>query len=90
MERYTKKSDSKGIYVTEGINGLIEGEGYYGDAIERLAKFENLNEHLINRQKMIPVELESLRNSGKSKTVTFKELLSEKMVNEMILTKLEI
>lgn len=85
MERMTKLLADKDCYITNNIVGNFESEGYYGDAIEKLAKFENLYDHLIARQSSIPKELETLRNAGKNKTVTFKELLAEKLVNEMML-----
>ena len=89
MNRFTKLSESKTFYVTGDISGKLEHEGYYGDAVNRLAKFENLYEHLLARHNAIPAELEKLRLAGKNKTVTFKELLTEKMINDMILTQLE-
>ena len=60
-----------------------------GDAVEKLARFENFYNHLIERRTAIPEEIETLRKAGKDKTVTFKELLTEKMVNQMILNQLE-
>ncbi len=87
MERMTRLLESKAVYVTDRIAGSIE-EGFYGEAIDRLAKFENLYDHLISRHSAIPSELEFLRNAGKTKTVTFKELLTEKMIIEMLLTQM--
>lgn len=89
MERLTKLSESKAFYVTDRIIGSSGIEGYHGDAVDRLAKFENLYEHLMERHVAIPSELEVLRNAGKNKTVTFKELLTEKMIIDMLLTQLE-
>lgn len=89
MKRLTKLSGDKGFFVTDKITGKIATEGYYGEAIEKLAKFENFCDHLIARRNSIHSELETLRNEGKTKTVTFKELLTEKMINEMILIQLE-
>lgn len=40
------------------------------------------------RKAEIPGELEALRQAGKGKTVQFRELLSEKLVVEMVLTQL--
>lgn len=89
MERLTKQSENTGCYITESIDGTIENEGYYGEAIEKLAKFENLYDHLYARRSAIPGELDALRKAGKEKTVTFRELLGEKMVNDMLLTQIE-
>lgn len=89
MERFTKQASADSCYVTAKITGVIENEGYYGEAIERLAKFENIYEHLMMRKGAIPAELEALRGANKGKTVTFKELLAEKMINDMVLKLLE-
>jgi len=84
-ERLTKLSESKEFYVTANIEGKLGDEGYFGDAVEKLAKFENLHDYLVERQICIPKELEALRNEGKSKTVKFKELLAQKLINETLL-----
>jgi hypothetical protein len=89
MKRLTKLSKNKEFYnAVDDKSVKCENEGHYGDAIEKLAKFENFYDHLASRQKSIPTELEALRSGGKTKTVTFKELLAEKMINDMILTQL--
>jgi hypothetical protein len=89
MERLTILSENKRFYVTDHIKGKLADDGYYGDAIQKLAKFENLYDYLIARQNSIPKELEILRNEGKIKTVTFRELLSRKMMNAALLTMME-
>lgn len=89
MDRLTRLIESKGCYVSDGISGIKEDDGYYGEAVERLARFENLYEHLISRHAAIPAELEKLRAAGKNKTVTFKELLAEKLVTDMMLTQFQ-
>lgn len=88
MERLTKPSENNAFYVTDKITGIIAEEGYYGEAIDRLAKFENLYAHLMERYSAIPSELEALRSAGKNRTVTFKERLTEKMIIEMLLNQL--
>lgn len=52
-----------------------------GEAIERLALFENALEDLISGQDRIARELDALRQQGKQKSVRFRELLGEKMIN---------
>ncbi len=89
MNRLTRLSEDHGFYVSDSIAGQVAQEDYYGEAIEKLAKFENLQDHLIARHHAIPSELEALRSAGKGKTVTFKELLTEKLVTDMLLTQLE-
>lgn len=46
------------------------------------------HENARRRREEIPIQLERLRSEGKGRTVQFKELLSEKLVVEMILTEL--
>jgi hypothetical protein len=88
MERLTKRSENNQVYVTESIDGQYGDEGYHGEAIEKLAKFENVYDHIIERQKAIPVELEALRSAGKEKNYKFKELLGQKIMNEMLLMQM--
>lgn len=88
MERLTRLTEAQGFYVSDITTVCTTAEGCSGDAIERLAKFENLYDHLTQRRKEIPTELETLRAAGKNKTVTFKELLTEKMIIDMLLNQL--
>ena len=53
-----------------------------------LEKYQAFHQRIRQRKADIPGELEVLRQQGKSKTVQFKELLSEKLMVEMILTQL--
>ncbi len=80
MKRLTQFSPDKNTYIT--IKNELSSE-----AIHQLAKYEILHEHLLTRQEMIPVELQGLRNAGKDKTVTFRELLSEKLMIDMMLNE---
>ncbi|MGB4590394.1 MAG: hypothetical protein WBI17_14345 [Clostridiaceae bacterium] len=81
--------DTQDFYVTEFIEGKSDNEEYYGEAIERLAKFENLFDHLMKRKDAIPIELDSLRSEGKNKTYGYKEKFAEKLMNDMMLNMLE-
>ena len=85
MERLTILSNDHKTYLTKAIERKLDDEFYYGEAIQKLALFENMHEYLIESQTSIPKELETLRNQGKSKTVTFKELLTQKLINESML-----
>ncbi len=53
-----------------------------------LEKYQAFHQRMRSRKAEIPQELEALRQAGKGKTVQFKELLSEKLVVEMVLTQL--
>jgi hypothetical protein len=70
MERQTRKKDN-GTY--EIIN--IE------KAAESLARFEDLYEYVIDRETSIPEELAKLRSEGKEKTLGFRELMGQKLLN---------
>lgn len=53
-----------------------------------LEKYQAFHQRMRQRKADIPRELEALRQAGKSKTVQFRELLSEKLMVEMVLTQL--
>jgi len=84
MTRLTRKLPGK-----EGHEGYIVGdekiihtpEGYSGEAVEKLAQFENFYFDLLASQEKISSELERLRNEGKEKSVRFRELLGQKLMN---------
>lgn len=89
MERLTKKTEPEEFYVTKFIDGKMENEEYFGEAVERLAKYEDLFDHLRKRKNEIPSELEALRSEGKTKTYGYKEKFAEKLMNDMMLSMLE-
>lgn len=89
MKRLTNKTENNDFYVTKFIDGKLDNEEYYGEAIEQLAKFENLFDHLMERKNEIPIELDALRSEGKNKTYGYKEKFAEKLMNDMMLGILE-
>lgn len=56
--------------------------------MEELERYRTFHRRMLQRQAEIPRQLEALRQAGKGKTVAFKELLSEKLVVEAVLTQL--
>lgn len=84
MERLTKKLENQDAYVSEHIEEKY-AEGFSGDAIEKLAKFENLFEHLMNEHESLPKELEDLRRTGKVKSYHFRETFGLKLTIEAFL-----
>jgi hypothetical protein len=88
MERLTKRVAHKEFFVSSSIEGKLENEGYYGEAVEKLAKFENLCDSIIEKQSSLAEELEALRAAGKEKNFKFKELLGQKIMNEMLLMQI--
>ena len=53
-----------------------------------LEKYQAFHQRIRRRKAEIPAELEALRQTGKEKTVKFRELMSEKLTVEMILIQL--
>jgi len=49
--------------VTDDVAGNLENEGYHGEAVEKLAKFENLYDCLIMRHSTIPGESELIKKT---------------------------
>lgn len=88
MMRYTQLRD-RDEYTAEALAPRADGAGYSGEAVTALARYENLHAHLLERSRVIPEELERLRQAGKEKTVTFRELLGEKLMNDRMLYQLK-
>jgi len=83
MKRYTQKLEGKNAIHLKELT--IENDYAYGDAIDRLAKFESFYDEITNAQLEISSQLEVLRNEGKDKTVEFKELFTKKLVNNNVM-----
>lgn len=88
MERLTKKLN-KDYYVAGGAVLRQEGDSFGGEAINRLAGFENMYEDLVLKQGEIAKELEKLRLEDKTHSVKFKQLLGNKLLNNEILILLK-
>jgi len=84
MDRLTRMLGNN-EYIADDLTLNHVENGYTGEAITRLAKFENIYEDLIASQNQIPKELETLRNEGKTKSVRFRELMVTKMTNTNII-----
>ena len=84
MDRLTR-TVGKGIYAVDESNIQHGENGYYGEAVTRLAKFENICEDLKAKQLEISKELEKLRLEGKTNTVKFRQLLTNKLANSNVL-----
>ena len=54
-----------------------------------LERYRAFHQGLRRRREEIPGELEALRQTGKGKTVQFRELLREKLVVETILRQMQ-
>jgi len=92
MTRLTRKLPGKEGhegYILEDEKIMYTPEGYSGEAVEKLAQFENFYFDLLASQEKISSELERLRNEGKEKSVRFRELLGQKLMNSNTLVLLK-
>ncbi len=80
MTRLTRAFDKK-IYIVDDDKVSHNLNGYSGDAVNKLALFENMYDDLIASQSEISKELEKLRNEDKTHSVKFKELMARKLTN---------
>ena len=71
--RFTETAPEGGISLVSGRTA--------SDALARLAVYEDLLEALLAAQDAIPGDLEQLKAVGKEKSVRYKELLGEKLLN---------
>ncbi|HQA07103.1 MAG TPA: hypothetical protein PKW25_03440 [Syntrophomonadaceae bacterium] len=88
MHRLTRLYENYYVVDHSRVNSL--DEGYAGEAVEQLAKFENFYEHLLELQQTIPAELDKLRCQNKTKTYRFRELMAQKHMNENTLKLLSL
>ena len=89
MNRLTKALDNNNLYVVDDTKVQHDVNGYSGEAISKLAKFENIYDDLVSKQSEISKELEKLRLEGKTRSVKFKQLLVNKLTNNNIIILLE-
>jgi hypothetical protein len=59
--------------------------GYSGEAINKLAKFENIYDDLVESQIEISKKLEMLRDEGKTHSLRFRELMTKKLTNNNVI-----
>ncbi|MBK5251741.1 MAG: hypothetical protein JJE29_03795 [Peptostreptococcaceae bacterium] len=85
MDRLTEWIEEKKTYISKHIEGKQNG-GYSGEAIDRLAKFENLLEDMLGQKEKLPGELAKLREEGKEKSYRFREIFAKKLTIEALLT----
>ena len=76
--------------VDAGLVVLDQSSAARGLAIDRLARYENVHLDLLERQTNVTRQLEVLRAKGQTKTVQFRELLGEKLMNSHLLNLLKI
>ncbi len=80
MDRFTKRT-KEGRFVVD--SSRMEA------AIQRLAQFEDAYQELTDSQTQIHPKLKKLRADGKEKTVRYREMMAQKLVNLNMLLFLE-
>ncbi len=84
MARLTRPREDGAGYRVDDAQIAHDAGGYSGEAIERLARFENAQADLLAHQETIALEMDRLRAKGKEKSVRFRELLGQKMINNTL------
>lgn len=89
MIRLTQKREGQDGYFVNRERVVCDENGCTGEAITRLAKFENALDELLARQNETVKEMDRLRDEEKTKSVRFRELLANKMMNGVIIALFE-
>ncbi len=80
MARLTRVLNNE-VYIVDDDKVNRDVNGYSGEAVNRLARFENVYDDLVASQNKISEELAKLRDEGKTKSVRFRELMVKKLTN---------
>ncbi len=59
------------------------------DTGNRIRKFENLYDFVIEQQQSLPAELENMRRKGETKTYKYRELFGRKLMNDSFILLLK-
>lgn len=86
MARLTKVlGNQEGYWVDIAAIEKIK-DGFTGEAIAKLAILENILDDLTANQAELTEQLDRLREEDKTKTVRFKEMMGQKLMNNMMIT----
>lgn len=85
MRRYTKKIND--IYCIDFEVILISDQQIKGEAINRLAEFEDFYDELIKEKEFIISQLELSRDKGNIKSATFRQLFISKMSIDLMIER---
>ncbi|MFV0552674.1 MAG: hypothetical protein ACK5L6_12270 [Anaerorhabdus sp.] len=86
MERYTIKTNTG--YIVENLKS--EDNQFSGEAINQLAKYENMVEIILQEQKELQEKIDNLKNPDSNKVHwRVKELMGKKLTNKGILLALK-
>lgn len=83
MPRMTRMLPGEHRYTLDTSRVETCADGWCGEAVDRLAAFENMYEMLLQQMRDIPAQLAVMRAQGKEKTVTFRELTGQKMMIQL-------
>lgn len=89
MERLTRVLENSSSYFVDDTKIRHDISGYSGEAVMKLAKFENMYESLVEKQNQIVKEMEKLKSEGKTNSVRFKQLLVNKITNKDMIALFE-
>jgi hypothetical protein len=84
MKRITRLL--KNEYQVENDKIISLDNGFSGEAIGKLAVFENIYENLEVEQNKLSEDLEKLRIEGKTNSYKFKELMAKKLSNNFTIS----
>lgn len=85
MKRYTKKIND--IYCIDLDEILISDQQIKGEAVNRLAEFEDFYDELIKEKDLINNQLALSRDKGNIKSATFRQLFISKMNIELMIER---
>ena len=88
MERFTRLSEDGKKYVAGAGSISVSDTTCSGELIERLAKFENMLEHIMKEHEELPKELQALRDAEKTKTYKYREVFTRKLMNDSFVVEL--
>jgi len=83
MERLTRQAEGENAYT------LAEEESVQA-AIERLGRYEDLHEALLDAYARVLSRMDVLRAADKTKTATYQQLLAEKLMLTNLLDRFQL
>lgn len=87
MKRYTKRHGNDRQLTNSELS--IYEDLTVGSIIERLQQYEDFHEDLVMEHTLIINQLQKLRDSDRKKTVSFRQLFSNKVMTEMLMERLQ-
>jgi hypothetical protein len=85
LTRLTRTMNSNGKCIVDWNKVQEEDQGYSGEAIVKLARYEDFHTDLLSQQVGITAEMERLRQAGQTRSVKFRQLLGNKVSNNNVM-----